>query len=450
MKYVCLSFDDGPNLGDDTTMNNMLDLLEENQVPASFFLIGNKINEENKKVIQRAISLGCDIQNHSWTHPAMAEMTVEQIIEEYEKCDKAIVELTGKKAEFFRPPYISVGAQMYEAIKVPFICGRGCMDWDMNYDANYRHDEMIKMADNGVIFLLHVSEGNQATYDAVKRVIPELKAQGYEFVNLPDLYKKCGVNPNIKQSLWSIAQENLKENYYSNSEALESLFEEIYFKDIEERYTILLPEVLRNLTSSICSSIGSLTNASKIARTVSSAKGKSVDSETISAYLEYLQDSFLFSKAERYDVKGKRYFDYPSKYYCTDVGLRNIRLGLRQQEETHILENILYNELLYRGYSVDVGVVEVVEKNEEGKREKKLLEIDFIARKGTEKYYIQSALSMDDPEKQEAELKSLRAVKDSFKKIVISKSYGKSWVDEEGILRINMIDFLLDANSLRR
>ena len=123
---------------------------------------------------------------------------------------------------------------------------------------------------------------------------------------------------------------------------------------------------------------------------------------------------------------------------------------MRQQEETHILENILYNELLYRGYSVDVGVVEVVEKNEEGKREKKLLEIDFIARKGTEKYYIQSALSMDDPEKQEAELKSLRAVKDSFKKIVISKSYGKSWVDEEGILRINMIDFLLDANSLRR
>jgi len=233
-------------------------------------------------------------------------------------------------------------------------------------------------------------------------------------------------------------------------EYLESLFEEIYFKDIEERYNILLPEVLRNLTSSICSSVGSLTNASKIARTVSTAKGKNVDSETISLYLEYLQDSFLFSKAVRYDVKGKKYFDYPSKYYCTDVGLRNIRLGLRQQEETHILENILYNELLYRGYSVDVGVVEVTEKSEEGKRVKKALEIDFIARKGTEKYYIQSALSMEDPEKQEAELKSLRAVKDSFKKIVVSKSYGKSWVDDEGILRINMIDFLLDSNSLNR
>ena len=233
-------------------------------------------------------------------------------------------------------------------------------------------------------------------------------------------------------------------------EYLESLFEEIYFKDIEERYNILLPEVLRNLVSSLCSSVGSLTNASKIARTVSTAKGKTVDSETISLYLEYLQDSFLFSKSVRYDVKGKKYFDYPSKYYCTDIGLRNIRLGLRQQEETHILENILYNELLYRGYSVDVGVVEVTEKTEEGKRAKKQLEIDFIARKGTEKYYIQSALSMDDPEKQDAELKSLRAVKDSFKKIVISKSYGNSWVDDEGILRINMIDFLLDANSMKR
>lgn len=233
-------------------------------------------------------------------------------------------------------------------------------------------------------------------------------------------------------------------------EYLDSLFEEIYFKDIEERYNILLPEVLRNLTSSLCSSVGSLTNASKIARTVSSVKGKNVDSETISLYLEYLQDSFLFSKADRYDVKGKKYFHYPSKYYSTDIGLRNIRLGLRQQDETHIMENILYNELLFRGFTIDIGVVNVTEKTEEGKQAKKALEIDFIARKGTEKYYIQSALNMDEPKKQEAELKSLRLVKDSFKKIVISKSYGKSWVDDEGILRMNVIDFLLDTNSLKR
>ena len=137
-KYLCLSFDDGPNLGDDHTMEKMLDLLEKFNIPASFFLIGNKITENNKKVIKRAVELGCDIQNHSWTHPAMAEMPVEQVKEEYKKCDDTIVELTGKKAEFFRPPYISVSAQMYDAITVPFICGKGCNDWDANYDADYR------------------------------------------------------------------------------------------------------------------------------------------------------------------------------------------------------------------------------------------------------------------------------------------------------------------------
>ena len=233
-------------------------------------------------------------------------------------------------------------------------------------------------------------------------------------------------------------------------EYLNSLFEEIYFKDIEERYSVMLPGVLRDLTSSLCSSIGSLTNSSKIANTIKSAKGQKVDSETVSLYLSYLQDCFLFSKANRYDVKGKRYFDYPSKYYCADVGLRNVHLGLRQQEETHILENVIYNELIARGYAVDVGVVCVVDRNSDGKRSQKSLEIDFIARMGAEKYYIQSALNMDDEVKQAAELRSLRAAGDSFKKIVVSKSYGKSWIDEYGILRIGVQDFLLDSDSLKR
>jgi hypothetical protein len=233
-------------------------------------------------------------------------------------------------------------------------------------------------------------------------------------------------------------------------EYLDSLYEEIYFKDIEERYIVKLPGVLRELTDSISSSIGSLTNASKTAKTITSIRGKKVDSETISLYLTYLEECFLFSRASRYDVKGKRYFEYPSKYYCTDVGLRNIRLGLRQQEETHIMENILYNELLVRGYAVDVGVVEVEERNYNMKRVQKSLEIDFIASKGSEKYYIQSAFNMDDEKKQESEIRSLLAVKDSFKKIVVSKSYGKSWTDSDGILRINIIDFLLDKNSLKR
>lgn len=161
-------------------------------------------------------------------------------------------------------------------------------------------------------------------------------------------------------------------------------------------------------------------------------------------------ESFLFSKADRYDVKGKKYFEYPSKYYCTDVGLRNIRLRLRQQEETHIMENMIYNELLIRGMQVDVGVIPLVEKTTEGKRVQKNCEIDFIARKGSKCYYIQSALSMDDEEKERMELRPLRSVKDSFKKIVVSKTYGKSWNDDDGILRINLLDFLLDEDSLDR
>ena len=231
---------------------------------------------------------------------------------------------------------------------------------------------------------------------------------------------------------------------------LDNLFEEIYFKDIEERYAIRLPGVLRDLTSSLCSSVGSLTNASKIAKAVNSMKNVKTDSETISQYLSYLADSFLFSKAERYDVKGKRYFEYPAKFYCTDIGLRNVRLGLRQQEPTHIMENILYNELLVRGYAVDVGVVEAVDRNAEGRRTQKSLEIDFIARKGSKNYYIQSAFSMEDVEKQKMELRPLLAVEDFFKKIVVSKTYGKSWTDDRGILRIGLLDFLMDENSLDR
>ena len=243
--------------------------------------------------------------------------------------------------------------------------------------------------------------------------------------------------------LLRLESENEKFQY------LNELFEEIYFKDIEERYSIGLPQVLRELTTNLCSSVGSLTNASKIAHTVKSHKTEKTNSETISSYLGYLTDSFLFSKSERYDVKGKRYFEYPSKYYCTDVGLRNIRLGLRQQEETHILENLLYNELRVRGYQVDVGVVTVTESKPNGKRAQKSLEIDFIARKGSQMVYIQSALSMDDKQKQDSELRSLKAVNDSFQKIVVSKSYGKRWTDENGILRIGLVDFLLDESYLQ-
>lgn len=229
---------------------------------------------------------------------------------------------------------------------------------------------------------------------------------------------------------------------------LQGLFTEVYFRDIVERYDIELPDVLEELTDDLCSSIGSLTNANKIARTLYSVKNTSVSSTTIAKYLNYLSESFLFSNAKRYDVKGKKYFEYPSKYYCADIGLRNARLNFRQQEETHIMENIIYNELLCRGYSVDVGVVEIVEYSEKSKT-KKQCEIDFIVNLGSKKYYIQSALNLSDPDKMRTELRPLKNTKDFFKKIIISKSSMKPWTDEDGILHLGLYEFLLNENSLQ-
>ncbi len=228
---------------------------------------------------------------------------------------------------------------------------------------------------------------------------------------------------------------------------LQSLFTEVYFKDIAERYDIALPDVLTELTDDLCSAVGSLTNSSKIANTLRTVKGVSVSSTTISNYLGYLTESFLFSNAKRYDVKGKKYFEYPSKFYCTDIGLRNARLKFRQQEETHIMENIIYNELLCRGYSVDVGVVEVMERNGE-KQARKQCEIDFVVNRGAKKYYIQSALNVGDPDKMETELRPLKNTRDFFKKIIISKSAMKPWTDEDGILHLGLYEFLLNENAL--
>ena len=228
---------------------------------------------------------------------------------------------------------------------------------------------------------------------------------------------------------------------------LQNLFTEVYFKDIIERYEIALPDVLSELTDDLCSSVGSLTNANKISKTLQSVRNISVSSTTVSNYLNYLTESFLFSNAKRYDVKGKKYFEYPSKYYCADVGLRNARLNFRQQEETHIMENIIYNELLCRGFSVDVGVVEIVESSE-GKKTKKQCEIDFVVNRGSKKYYIQSALNANDPSKLETELRPLKNTRDFFKKIIVSKTSMKPWTDEDGILHLGLYEFLLNANSL--
>ena len=228
---------------------------------------------------------------------------------------------------------------------------------------------------------------------------------------------------------------------------LQALFTEVYFKDIAERYDIELPDVLSELTDDLCSSVGSLTNANKISNTLRTVKNIKVSSTTISNYLNYLTESFLFSNAKRYDIKGKKYFEYPSKYYCTDIGLRNARLNFRQQEETHIMENIIYNELLCREYSVDVGVVEIVETNA-GKRTKKQCEIDFVVNRGLKKYYIQSALSVSEQAKLETELRPLKNTKDFFKKIIITKTSMRPWTDDDGILHLGLYEFLLNENSL--
>ena len=230
---------------------------------------------------------------------------------------------------------------------------------------------------------------------------------------------------------------------------LSDLFKEVYFKDIEDRYNVAMPEVLQVLTDDLCSSVGSLTNSLKIANTLKSVRNINVNSQTISTYLTYLEESFLFNEAKRFDVKGKKYFSYPSKYYCTDMGLRNARLNFRQQEETHAMENIIYNELLARRYSVDVGVVQYTSKGTDGKQHQIQCEIDFVVNDGMNKYYIQSALNIDDANKEKTELRPLTATRDFFKKVIVTKTRMKPWLDDSGIIHVGLYDFLLDESCLK-
>ena len=228
---------------------------------------------------------------------------------------------------------------------------------------------------------------------------------------------------------------------------LNDLFENTYYRDIEDRYGIKNEEVLSRLISILASSIGSLTNPTKLANTFKSNGIKSND-KTINTYTNYLLDAFLINKAEKYDVKGKKYISSPSKYYFTDIGLRNARLNFRQIEQTHLMENIIYNELKIRGYSVDVGVVYKYSRDESGKQKVSDLEIDFVCNQGNKRYYIQSAFSIPDEEKMKQEQASLLRTSDEFKKIIVVKDNTKLWRNEQGITIMNIIDFLLDEKSL--
>lgn len=232
------------------------------------------------------------------------------------------------------------------------------------------------------------------------------------------------------------------------AEYLISLFSNIYLKDIKDRNDIRTDDELDILVDMVASAIGSLTNPLKLSNAFKSIRQKTLSDKTIKQYLDYLIDAFLLEKAVRYDVKGKKYIDTPAKYYFEDVGLRNARLNFRQQEENHIMENIIYIELRSRGYRVDVGVVETFETNIEGKTVRKQLEIDFIANKGNKKYYIQSAFEISTEEKMKQEKKSLIKINNSFKKFVIVKDDIKTEIDEDGLITMGVFEFLLNENSL--
>lgn len=237
-------------------------------------------------------------------------------------------------------------------------------------------------------------------------------------------------------------------NELAKMQYLKSLFSEVYIKDIVERKKIERQDILEQILDLLCSSIGSLTNPAKLANTLQSKQGISVSPNTIRAYIGHLEDAFLFSESKRYDVKGKAYFDSPNKYYCEDIGLRNARIGFRQQEMTHIMENILYNELMVRQFSVDVGVVYAREKNEKGNSVRTACEIDFVINSGGKRTYIQSAYAMPTEEKTEIELRPFSLTGDSFPKVLVRRDIGKRWYDDYGVLHINLIDFLLDKTVI--
>jgi len=229
---------------------------------------------------------------------------------------------------------------------------------------------------------------------------------------------------------------------------LKSLFSEVYLKDIVERKKIRREDVLSATLDLLCSSVGSLTNPNNIANALNSRQKRAgentVAANTVTAYIGHLSDAYLFEECRRYDVKGKDYFDYPNKYYCDDIGLRNARTGFRQQEMTHIMENILYNELRVRGCEVDIGVVYGTEKNKKGQSAQVAREIDFIASRGGKKTYIQSAYALDTDEKAVAENKPLSLTGDAFPKIIVRHDIRKRWYDDNGVLNIGILDFLLD------
>ena len=242
----------------------------------------------------------------------------------------------------------------------------------------------------------------------------------------------------------------LRDNANDKAAALENLFSEIYIRDICRRNRVRNVGELEDLLNILSSAIGSLTNPEKLKNTFKTAKKSRITSATIQKYLTFFEDSFLIESAQRYDIRGKAYIETPKKYYFSDLGLRNARINFRQFEQTHSMENVIYNELRMRGYHVDVGVVPIAEKDAEGKVTRKQLEVDFVCNLGSSRYYIQSAYSLPDEAKRTQEIRPFRKIDDSFKKIIVTKDVVPPYYDEYGILTLNIYDFLLDPKSLEK
>ena len=242
----------------------------------------------------------------------------------------------------------------------------------------------------------------------------------------------------------------LREGANDKAVALQNLFNEIYLRDITKRNRVRNIGELEDLLNILSSAIGSLTNPEKLKNTFKTVKKSRITSATIKKYLDYFEDSFLIESAQRYDIKGKAYIETPKKYYFSDLGLRNARINFRQFEQTHSMENVIYNELRMRGYSVDVGVIPIAERNQEGKVIRKQLEVDFVCNLGSSRYYIQSAYSLPDETKRTQEIRPFRKIDDSFKKIVITKDIVQPYYDDYGILTVNIYDFLLDPQTLEK
>ena len=386
----------------------------------------NSIGIEDKYIIELALD---DIANAQYRNPIELDKYIRDLIIEKDKIYYVFIDEI-QKVEELPNPYLNITNAKLTFVDVLL----GLMK--------------IKNVD------LYVTGSNSKMLSS--DILTEFKDRGDEIKVNPLTFKEFSETITDKSLAWQeyvtyggMPLVATKKTHEEKSKYLKDLFSKTYISDVIERHNIKgNKEILEELLNVISSSIGSLTNPKKLADTFKSIKNYKVTTSTISNYLDYFIDAFLLNKALRFDIKGKKYINTPLKYYFTDVGLRNARLNFRQQEENHIMENIVYNELMVREFDVDVGIVEYNYKDKEGKSKRKQLEVDFVANKGSRRYYIQSALNIDEESKREQETLSLNKINDSFKKIIVIKDDIIPWHDEKGVLYIGIQQFLLDENAM--